>query len=99
MKTCRHLEPLERELATRNIPLGDPQPSPYGPQSGLWCECHCVFDEASLRQRLALSPQITYEEYDGRVAGSDATFYCPECKRAIMGCHPNYAKAWTPRLG
>jgi hypothetical protein len=98
MKTCPHLERLELELAARNIPLGEPQTSPYGPQWGLWCECDCVFDEPALRQRLALSAQITYEEYDGRVAGSDATFYCPECKRAIMGRHPRYANARTLRL-
>lgn len=41
---------------------------------------------------------ILYEEYDGRVAGSDATFYCPKCRRAIMGRHRRYAGPTTPHL-
>jgi len=98
MKTCRHLQPLETELARNNIPLGDPAASPYGTQWGLWSPCDCVFDEPALRSRLALPACVTYEEYDGRVAGSDATFYCKECKRAIMGCHPRYAGPTTRRL-
>lgn len=98
MKTCVHLEPLERELALKGIPLGEPATSPYGPQSGQWSACSCVFDAPSLRQRLSLPECVTYEEYDGRVAGSDATFYCTLCKRAIMGIHPNYARYDTPHL-
>jgi hypothetical protein len=98
MKTCPHLEPLEHELAAKGIALGDGQPSPYGPEWGLWCWCDCTFDGPALRQRLGLADCVRYDEYDGRVAGSDATFYCQQCKRAIMGVHPNYAKPKTPRL-
>ena len=97
-KTCIHLEPLESELIANGIPLGEGMPSPYGPQWGTWFWCNVLFQEPELRRRLGLSDFITYEEYDGRVAGSDATFYCPQCKRAIMGVHPNYATPATPRL-
>ena len=98
MKTCPHLEPLEKELAAKNIPLGEPAVSPYGAHWGKWCECDCVFDAASLRPRLGLPDCVDYTEYDGRVAGSDATFFCKECKRAIMGRHPAYAGPITARL-
>lgn len=98
MKTCPHLAPLERELAAQGIALGEPRVSPYGKSAGLWCACECAFDAAALRARLALPASVTYEEYDGRVAGSDATFFCTECKRAITGLHPNYAHATTRRL-
>ena len=98
MKTCPHLDALETELAAHDIPLGDASRSPYGEDSGLWCPCDCVFDEPSLRARLHLPDCVTYEEYDGRVAGSDATFYCTICKRAVMGMHPRYAGPKTRRL-
>ena len=99
MKTCAHLEPLEQELARNKIPLAEGVTSPYGPQWGLWSACDCVFDEPVLRLRLGLPACVSYKEYDGRVAGSDATFYCTECRRAIMGRHPRYAGPATPRLG
>lgn len=95
MKTCPHLEPLERELAAQGIPLADPCVSRYGASAGLWCTCACTFDATVLRARLALPACVSYEEYDGRVAGSDAAFYCATCQRAIMGVHPNYAPAGT----
>ena len=97
-RTCPHLEPLERELERKGIPLGEPMTSPYGPEWGLWSPVDCLFEAALLRTRLALPDFILFEEYDGRVAGSDATFYCPKCKRAIMGRHPHYAGPTTPRL-
>ena len=78
--------------------LGAPVPSPYGPDWGLWSEVDCVFEAASLRVRLGLPDFIKFEEYNGRVAGSDATFYCPQCKRAIMGRHHRYAGPKTARL-
>src|SRR5215813_2941280 len=97
-KTCPHLEPLERELEKNGIPLGEGMVSPYGPQWGTWFWCNVLFYEPALRVKLALANFITYDEYDGRVAGSDATFYCPRCKRAIVGIHPHYATPDTPRL-
>jgi len=98
-RTCVHLEPLEAELERRGVPLREAMPSPYGPEWGLWTPVDCVFEAATLRARLGLPEFITFEEYDGRVAGSDATFYCPRCKRAIMGLHPHYAQESTPRIG
>jgi hypothetical protein len=95
-KTCPHLEPLEVELTRKGVELQEAIPSPYGPDWGLWSPVACVFEASSLRIRLGLPDFILFDEYDGRVAGSDATFYCPKCKRAIMGVHPNYARASTP---
>jgi hypothetical protein len=97
-RTCAHLEPLEAELERNGVRIGEPMPSPYGPDWGLWSEVDCVFEAAPLRARLGLPDFILFEEYDGRVAGSDATFYCPRCKRAIMGRHRNYAGPMTRRL-
>ncbi len=96
--TCAHLEPLELELGKLGVQLGEPTPSPYGPEWGLWSSVDCTFDARALRARLGLADFIRFEEYDGRVAGSDATFYCPRCRRAIMGRHPGYAGPTTPRL-
>lgn len=98
MKTCPHLEPLERALAAANIPLGEPAGNPYSEEFGLWFACDCVFDAPALRKRLQLPDFVTYEEYDGRAAGSDATFSCKQGKRAIMGTHPSYAGSKTHRL-
>ena len=98
LRTCAHLAPLEAELERRGVRIGEPIPSPYGPEWGLWSEVDCTFDVASLRARLGLPDFIRFEEYDGRVAGSDATFYCPRCHRALMGRHPTYAGPTTPRL-
>lgn len=98
MKSCPHLEPLERYLEARGIVLGEGKTSPYGPEAGLWCEAECTFDAPALRVRLGIPDSITYEEYDGRHAGSDATWFCRECKRAIWGSHPRYAVPGTPRI-
>jgi hypothetical protein len=98
MKTCPHLEPVERALAARRIALGDGVPSPYGAQSGMWFPCDCVFNEKALRVRLQLADCVTYDESFDFAAGSDASLYCSECKRAIWGCHPKAASWRTPRL-
>jgi hypothetical protein len=98
MKTCIHLEPLEVELESRGVPLGPGGDSPYGPDWGIWFPVDCTFDAPSLRERLKIPECVDYTEYDGRVAGSDATWYCKECKRAIMGGHPRYAYPTTPRI-
>ncbi len=97
MKTCPHLEPLERELETRGVALGEGGRSPYS-DAGVWFPVECVFDGSALRARLHIPAAITYDEYDGHVAGSDATWYCWQCSRAIMGLHPRYAKESTPRI-
>src|SRR5262250_2585317 len=47
--TCEHLEPLEAELERRGVPIGEPMPSPYGPEWGLWSEVNCTFDAGPLR--------------------------------------------------
>jgi hypothetical protein len=99
VKTCVHLEPLERELEAQGIPLGKGGDSPYGSEWGVWFPVDCMFDEASLRARLHIAdPPVSYEEYDGRAAGSDATWYCKACKRAIMGGIARYAAPGTPRI-
>ena len=97
MKTCEHLEPLERAIEARGVAIGEGGQSPYS-DSGLWHPVECTFDGPALRARLRLPEAITFEEYDGRVAGSDATWYCWKCSRAIMGLHPRYAKPSTPRI-
>ena len=98
MKTCPHLEALEIELATQGVALGAGGESPYGPDFGTWFQSPCTFDEPSLRERLKLDDSVQFTEYDVRVAGSDATFYCEKCKRAITGMHPRYAPAGTKHV-
>jgi hypothetical protein len=97
-KTCAHLEPLERDLAANGIALGEGMVSPYGAQWGTWFPANCTFEGEKVLKRLHLPECVKYTEYDGRVAGSDATFYCSECQRAIMGMIPRYAPAGTPRI-
>jgi hypothetical protein len=96
MKTCEHLEPLEGALADADIALKKIT-SPYG-DDWRWFGCDCTFDERALRKRIALAKSVHYEEYDGRVAGSDATFGCKACKCAVMGLHPAYAPKKTRKL-
>jgi hypothetical protein len=95
-RTCAHLAPLEQALAKRKIPL-TPIESPYGDDLR-WFSCACTFDEPALRARLGLGSGVRYVEYDGRVAGSDATFGCEACGCVIMGLHPRYAPARARRL-
>ncbi len=96
MKTCPHLAPLEGELARRRIAL-KPIASPYG-DGGAWHGCDCTFDGPRLIERLGLPACVRYVEYDGRVAGSDATFTCTSCGHVILGLHPAYAPASTRRV-
>ncbi len=96
MKTCEHLEPLERALADARIALASIE-SPYS-DDYRWYGCNCTFDEPALRKRLGLGASIDYDEYDGRVAGSDATWGCKKCKVAVMGLHPRYAPKKTKKL-
>lgn len=98
VKSCEHLAPLERELSRIGVELGEAMQSPYGSEWGDWFPVNCTFDGEMLRARLELPEFINYEEYDGRVAGSDATFYCKTCNRAIMGLHRRYAPRGTAHL-
>lgn len=98
IRTCPHLAPLERELAAQGVTLGEGGESPYGADGDVWFPVDCTFDEPALRKRLQLADCVSYDEYDGRVAGSDATFYCDQCHRAIWGLHPRYASPKTKRL-
>ena len=94
---CEHLEPLERSWNGAACGSVSRCPAPTD-RSGGSGRVDCTFDAAPLRARLGLPDFIRFQEYDGRVAGSDATFYCPRCRRAIMGRHPAYAGPTTPRL-
>jgi hypothetical protein len=96
VKTCVHLEALERELESLGIALSVIT-APYN-VAGIWYEVGCTFDGPALRARLAIPESVTFEEYDGRVAGSDATWGCMACGRFIMGYHPRYAAPSTPRV-
>lgn len=98
LKTCPHLQPIERAALAAGAVVGDGMPSPYGPKWGTWYPVNCTFDGPALRQRLGIESFVTFEEYDGQVAGSDATFHCPLCNMALMGVHPHYAGAGTPKV-
>ena len=98
LKTCPHLEPIEQAILNAGVAIGGGMPSPYSGAGGTWYPVSCTFDGPSLRERLNIPAFVQFAEYDGRVAGSDASFYCTQCKCAIMGLHPNYAKADTPRI-
>lgn len=89
------MRPLVEALAAAKITL-EPTSSPYN-DDFTWWKSDCTFDEEALRRRLALDPCVTYNEYDGRVAGSDATFACEQDGVVLMGWHPRYA-AGAPLL-
>jgi hypothetical protein len=97
-RTCRHLAPLERELAAAGVPVGAGRPCPHDPDWGVWFEVDALFDVRRLKRRLSLAPCVRYEEYEGVLCGSDATFYCAKCKRAIVGLHPRVATPATLRI-
>ena len=97
-RTCEHLAALERELAAAGVPVGPGRPCPHDPDWGTWFEVDALFDARPLRRRLALDPCVSYEEYEGVLCASDATFYCTCCKRAIAGLHPRSATPATPRI-
>jgi hypothetical protein len=87
---------LEREIEALGLAL-DVITAPYN-VGGIWYGVSCTFEEASLRARLSIPASVTFEEYDGRVAGSDATWGCAECGRYVMGLHPRHAPPFTARL-
>jgi hypothetical protein len=94
---CEHLRPLAEALRAAGIPYG-PIVSPYAENGVTWFMCGATFDDPALRARLELPEFVDYTEYDGRVAGADATFTCTRCNHAMLGVHPLYASASTPRL-
>jgi hypothetical protein len=97
VKTCDHLQPIERALAEQGIVL-EAIESPYAENEYRWFGCGCTFDADALRERLELHPCVSYDEYDGRAAGSDSTFTCAECRCVILGLHPSFALPGAPRL-
>ena len=100
--TCKHLAPLEAELAAAGVPVGPGRPCPHDPEWGTWFEVDAIVDVASLSSRLALDPCVTYEEYETAVCNNgpdDATFYCDCCGQAIVSLHPRLAPLGTPRVG
>ncbi|HSV16157.1 MAG TPA: hypothetical protein VLI90_17985 [Tepidisphaeraceae bacterium] len=98
LKTCPHLQPIEQAILDAGAAIGAGMPSPYSGAGGTWYPVAVTFDEPSLRRRLNLPAFVQFAEYDGRVAGSDASFYCTQCKCALMGLHPNYAQPDTKRI-
>ncbi len=94
---CEHLRPLVEAIRAAKIVFG-PIVSPYVNDGMTWFTCGATFDEPVLRTRLSLADFVTYTEWDGRVAGSEATFACTRCNQAILGQHPLYASSKTPRL-
>ena len=97
-RTCVHLAVLERELAAAGVAVGPGRPCPHDADWGTWFEVDALFDVARLRGRLSLAPCVRYEEYEGVLCASDATFYCDQCKQAIVGLHPRAATPATPRI-
>jgi hypothetical protein len=94
---CEHLRSLVEAIRASRIVFG-PIVSPYANDATTWFTCGATFDEPSLRTRLSLADCVTYTEYDGRAAGSEATFACTRCNQAILGLHPLYAPSTAPRL-
>ncbi len=93
---CEHLRPVEEAVLAAGVRFG-PIMSPWCNDSTTWFMCAATFDEPSLRKRLELPDFVRYSEYDGRVAGADATFACTRCDHAILGLHPLFA-GHAPRL-
>ncbi len=96
--TCPHLVPLEQELTSAGVAVGPGRPCPHDPDWGTWFEVDALFDVTTLRRRLSLDPCVTYEEFEGVLSASDATFYCNCCRQAIVGLHPRSAPPGTPHL-
>jgi len=97
-KTCAHLAPLERELEAAAVEVGPGRPCPHDADWGTWFAVDALFDVSRLERRLSLAPCVGYEEYEGLLCASDATFYCDECMVAIVGLHPRAAPPGTPRI-
>ena len=96
MKTCEHLEPLVTAIEAAGLTLTRTD-SPYGGDA-IWWSAPCTFVESALRKRLGLAPSLSYVEYNGMSAGSDATWSCKEHDIVIIGPHPSFAAKGTPRL-
>jgi predicted Rossmann-fold nucleotide-binding protein len=94
---CEHLRPIVESIRAAGVPFG-PIVAPYADDGTSWFMCDATFDEPALRARLALPDFVRFAEYDGRAAGSDATFTCTRCKQAILGLHPRYAPADARRV-
>ena len=95
-KTCPHLAPLEQGLRAAGIPAVLDGKSWYrskydtSPGWG-WVYFKCLLDRRALEKRFDLGKPVHYQEYDGRVAGCEAGFYCQQHDSAVVAVHRNYA--------
>ncbi len=60
-----------------------------------WVYFDCFMDLEAVRDRIALAPCVRDHEHLGTHDGSEAGFFCEQCKDGIMGVHPEGRKPST----
>jgi len=93
---CEHLQPLVDAARARGVNV-EPTTSPYG-DDFTWWRCDCTFNAVALRARLHLAECVSYVEYNGMSAGSDATWTCKEHREVLLGPHSSFAPKGTPQI-
>ena len=87
--TCEHLRALEKDLRDAGIATQAEGCSWWGPSKGNWVFFNAFLDGDALRRHYRLPDFVTYNAYDGKVAGEEAGFECLRCESAIKGVlHP-----------
>jgi hypothetical protein len=92
---CRHLQALERELRASGVAIElETKDWSKGDAAGFWLYFRARIDPDATRRQFHLPEGIEYDEWDGRVAGSEAGFHCTSCNSGVMGVHPAAAAGY-----
>ena len=90
LRTCPHLQPLERHLRAAGVPLFEFRTYTDDAEQavGWWLATETTLDRRALEAAGVVSPDVIYLEY-GMTAASTVQFACRACRSAIEGRHPD----------
>ena len=94
LKSCPHLQLLERELREAGITTqyeGRVLWQDRHAANGWWLYFNCLLDRASLQRRLHLGEPLRYLEGDRLAGGHEAGWFCFECGSSITGVYRKYS--------
>ena len=91
--TCVHLQEIEAALRLADLEI-EVEGDWWGTGSGKSVYFKCILDPSQIRERYDVDACVEWTEYDGRMAGHEAGFHCPQCKSFLVGGHPNYSEIY-----
>lgn len=92
---CRHLRPLEDDLASRGIAVAGAG-QPWSQNCRWWLQYSVVFDCEALIRRLKLDSCVEVHVNDDPRSGREQGLVCSRHHDGIIGRHPLDAPGFTP---